>query len=395
VKEGRPSAIGYDRLRQAINVRLGDEIESRGGQSKVNTVAVDECIYGIFDAQAEDYASNARLWIAGGEAAASGTYTLSSYHPDDSPTFQNIILNENPSETGLPLFVRDSSVWFGDAPTSGARRICNLVRFSPPSGDTSLESGGYSFVPRFEASLSLHANTDLLSGVTYVGGNGIVLSWDGTTVLADSGSVFGGGVPRIIPFREDIYGAATHIFRKRSGGTWSSISMPVGITSFVPNDWAVYKDVLYLVGYDHVGGNNNVSKIISFDGTTLTDVRTPEAAGFDSDGVMSCAVAFGYLYFVCEFDGVGAVLGRYDGTTWTDSHKNMSAAGVGSAVSKAYDMLPYRGDLAMLIKESTPVATVRLIRSSGNATSSSWTLVKNIGEVTGNFSVGADWLMEF
>ncbi len=150
VKEGRPSAIGYDRLRDAINVRLGDEITNRGGQSKVNTTPVAECIFGIFDAQAET-SGNGKLWVATGEPAASGSYILSSYHPDDSPAFQNIIANAN-SGDGRPLFVRDDSLYFGDFPASGAQPdVCNLVRFQPPAGDAALESGGYSFVRRFGA----------------------------------------------------------------------------------------------------------------------------------------------------------------------------------------------------------------------------------------------------
>lgn len=387
VKEGRAAAIGSDRLRDGINVRLqGDEIANRGGQEKVNTTAVDECIVGIWDAQSEETTAG-KLWLAGGLNTGAINFILSSYHPDNSPAFQSVVGHAS-ATGGIPLFVREDTLHFGIE-----QNIFQLVPIKPPIGDDVLEAGGFTHVERFILSDPRSAITDLLTGITYVSGHdnsgdGGVFSWDGTTLENDSGAQFGTDRPIMMSYHEDTFAVSTHLLKKRNGGTWDTIAMPGSLTAFVPNDWAVFEDVLYIAGHDNTGPSAKVTKLLSYDGTTLAVARTPSASSGDGDGVVTVAVAFDLLYYAwVESNTNNLFLGTYDGSTWTDSHKDMSAAGVGTDVITATDSLLYRGDLFMIVERAAPESDVALVRSPASATSGTWV------EVQGDLGTGEELLI--
>jgi len=117
-----------------------------------------------------------------------------------------------------------------------------------------------------------------------------------------------------------------------------------------------YKDNLYIV--------ENSRDIWKYDGTTLSVVHSLPVGATD---VLALGVFGGYLFFGWTTTLGVVTLGRFDGTTWTDSHKNVSAFVTGA--TRIRQLLEYRGDLWAGVGAATGF---RMYRSPGSDTSGTW-----------------------
>lgn len=181
-------------------------------------------------------------------------------------------------------------------------------------------------------------------GYLYMGGlaSGDVTRWSGSVLETDEVAPVTAPVIMAV-FRETLMAFGTQSCKKRNlDGTWSAVSMPGGVTSFKPRAAVTYKDRLYIGGFDDA--TDDTGLILVFDGTSLTVARTLTVSTNNTDvGCTDLAVSFGYLYYAYNaLDVSVAKIGRYDGTTWTDSHKDMNAVVAGCAIGRIY---PYRGSL--------------------------------------------------
>lgn len=139
---------------------------------------------------------------------------------------------------------------------------------------------------------------------------GVVLTLKDTATVA--------GVPQSIGTRDRILtafsGTDNVIRRYTEDGTAGNLTMPgadFGITTKSSYQvMAEYKGKVYILGTDDTGAT-----IYSVDGDTVAVART----GLTGTAY-TMAVFNGYLYYL-----TGVNLGRYDGTTWTDAHDDITA----------------------------------------------------------------------
>lgn len=134
-----------------------------------------------------------------------------------------------------------------------------------------------------------------------------------------------------------------------SPGTWTSIGTAASV------DMISYKDVLYIA----TGGAN----VSSWNGTTLTAAaRSPAGA----TAVLSVEVFNGLLYFSYE-TASAAIIGKYDGSSWTDAEKNITTQFSGTTSVRT--IASYCG---FLVGGGTRSSSGRLWVSPGTTTSGTW-----------------------
>lgn len=229
--------------------------------------------------------------------------------------------------------------------------------------------------PVFATGMVVNSSVEY-QGYLYMGGlsSADVTRWNGSVLETDEASVV--TAPTIMAvFRETLLAFGTHSCKKRNlDGSWSSVSMPGGVTSFKPRAAVTYKDRLYIGGYDDATDNTGV--ILTYDGTSLTVARTLTVSASSGDvGCVDLAVTFGYLYYAYNaLDMSVAKIGRYDGTTWTDSHKDMNAVVSGCTIGRIY---PFRGSLLVGLAQQLGLYASPLSDTSGTYVAIS-TAVKNV-----------------
>jgi hypothetical protein len=131
--------------------------------------------------------------------------------------------------------------------------------------------------------------------------------------------------PLLAAMGSDLYavygegGAGADLIRRRVGGVWNSLLMPGPGTWQARTYPTVFNSGLWCFGYDNVDG----WKFLKVVGSTVTDERTP---GFISgpERYMYPTVFSGFLYYVFD-DGVNVWIGRFDGITWDDTYKSVTA----------------------------------------------------------------------
>jgi hypothetical protein len=140
--------------------------------------------------------------------------------------------------------------------------------------------------------------------------NGLVLTLYDTTATA--------GVPQIISTRDRILtafsGTSNVIRRQTKDGTAGNLVMPDTVFGISANAsykvMAEYKGKVYILGTDSTGAT-----IYSVDGDTVAVART----GLTGTAY-TLAVFNDYLYYL-----TGVNLGRFDGSSWTDAHDDITA----------------------------------------------------------------------
>jgi hypothetical protein len=353
--ESDPGAILDDEFQEALNVRIlpNGKVVGRGGSSKAITEAMDGCGAGMHD-DGEGLPTKGYIF-KGWLAEASEHDDLYCFDPDASTSLEmpftgntytdqifavtadgerflfgswSQALNALPIFTVTPRAIAllansdDSASWivpatlFSIPANADVRRYCGSI----------VKYNGRYFV-------GVGSNNSGSSATAYA-----VYHWDGVAAsptLEDSRSNIA-QLPllAIDHAGELIAGIRTHpdggshatVIRRRNTGTWSNVSLPVGITNFCCLGIAMFDGPLvqaatYLCGYTNDGSDKGV--ILKWADGALSTVVGPLSAGT----VVKDICAWGnYLFYLHSNTSTGAcMVGRSDGVTWTDSHKDLFA----------------------------------------------------------------------
>lgn len=288
---------------------------------------MSDCVRGIIDVGGNDISEATKLYLSNGPVVA--------YNAEQAGQVDPLTVNSFFQDSLLPLVAwsaRSNLFRFGDelymylnGNTDGQALYrmgtSTVGGVSTTSFSRVLQVSNINTAVEFQGSLWMAEGS---------GGSGRVYSWDGATLTTDITGVLTGDMI-IAKYREDVIVWGTNTAKRRNGGAWSSITMPGGLTSFKARAAAVFKDKLYVGGIDEVGGAGGawVPRILVWDGTSCTIARSlasGSVANNNLEGVLALTVAFGQLFFAWSDTSATAgrgIIGSYDGTTWTDTVKNL------------------------------------------------------------------------
>jgi hypothetical protein len=362
-KEADPGAIGDSELQEAINCRItpSGEIVCRGGQERLLDEAFDDCVTMIFDDE----------WDPVGDllydSAVSG---LKKATKNDSVSTIGIPISSG-SESGRMFIVFRAELYaFND----------NVLR----SLDIPAAQSTVRLTIGSAADVATHINSATVfeDEMWLASSAGTLWRWDGqasdatedvSSLGATSGNTHGAFV---ISYANDIYFASTDLLRRRAGGEWFSIPLP--LTLFQPYDLVVYHNKLYLLGIDESGGGNRDPVILVYDGESVTVARSLPNAGTGSLGAVEGAragVSFnGYLYYAWvdpSFGGGKLFIGRYNGTVWDDTHKDFFAQ-LGGDAHEVSRLIKANGRIYLGGPENQPS---KVLHSPGVAVNGTWVVV--------------------
>jgi len=384
--EEDPGAISDAEFGLLENAWIGDTgriIRNRGGQSKITASALTGCVEGIFDAGDSGVPQEA---ASDGPRLYGRTSTqIYAYDIDFVPPSQRIA----PGATELPEggFTLSGFLYLcGD--TKGYRMATtnvlagqSLVDLAPaptelftfPVNMSGIGNGD----PRNASIRNL--GTDLFFSVARVLANGgwRVYKWTGAVLTEDDNVTLSAtslatpaalgvlGTELFAGSRDNVVSTLNEIIRRRSGaGVWSDVALPAGVDSakrpYVVGQMASFGGSLYIIGATQTGVGRTY--ILKWDGAALTVAReiTEESTpvGADPGGLV---VAGGNLYFLWHksADGAHPRIGKYDGTTWTPTFKDLNAQ-FGSTDAQAHGLAVYDGELYLLLDGTGLVRTSSL-----------------------------------
>jgi hypothetical protein len=171
------------------------------------------------------------------------------------------------------------------------------------------------------------------------------------------------------------------IRKRTAGGTWSSLSLPAGVDDFAASfsRMAVYQDKLYILGHGVMPAAHatNIGGIVlSWDGSALAVAQNTISASSDgSSQALRCPVVFnGYLYYLHSPAGANTTVyvGRFDGSSWTNTHKQLSTQFAVAAHSNVTSLDVYQGNLVATVT-NTSTGVNQIVMSPGTDTSGTWT----------------------
>jgi hypothetical protein len=332
-KEADPSAIREDELQDGINIRImpNGSIKNRDGLSKAFTSALGDCVTLIADDEYDNFGTLYYDAETGG-----GSFDFHSADRDGTVTtpFTNALQVGNANESRRwavifrgELFAYKSNQLYSMDFVSGTATLRATVG-SSVTDNTRPNS----------AAVVKGAAVDGGDRLYLAANGGTVWYWDGEghNVIEDDNGLgaFGGTGSGhgafLFYYAGDLIYTNTDIVRKRNGGAWDSVAIPGSVTEWQPMDMVGYKNKLYILGVDALGAGNYLSTILVYNNSTLTVAHTLPNAGTGGggpEGVSAGVSAFGYLYFhwLDPINNNGdSYIGRYDGTTWIDTHKNLT-----------------------------------------------------------------------
>lgn len=370
---GDAGANPPNRPRMLVNARLtgGGYVERAGLTTFDTLVSSSACVRLIADFQ---LSSPKKLWIRGdgcpGVSSSAGFY-IATLDQEQSPEFQRAVYY-SAATTSVILARFDGALHLG---VDGALKKLQLIIM--PYGTENLSASGssqdtpiYSF-PAGTISCMQEFDGKLFIGVDNGPGASSISTWDGISIRSELTGInaptsFGlyrvqnGGDCIVVGF-----GTATNHIRYRptgaSPGTWTTVVPAAGTVASVA--MAAYKDVLYIT--------DGALNLWSYDGTTLTIARVP-ASG---TAVRAVATFNGLLYFGYD-TSAAAIIGKYDGSTWTDVEKNLTTQFTGT--SSIRYLAAYRGCLIGVGVETT--ARGRIWISPGTTTTGTYVkVIPNVG----------------
>lgn len=360
VLEGDPSSLPANRPRLLVNTRLsGGIIKNRAGMSDYSsgTDTVPGCVVALNETD-----SNIRLYygFVGCGALAGGT--LVCINQDEFVETRSLGAYYSSNDTVIRIAEHGGSVFLGmlgrlkkfadgvDVPTSDGDVYKDLLvkDFTGTASTRNL----ISMLQSYEG--------DLYIGITPAAGNATIWKYDGVSMVSDLSVA---DIPKAsCLWREYMVvgqnAAANRIRYRNSSGTWTTVAPGAGTVQVYPggNAMVSYKDVVYMAEGPEGAGT---ARIWSYDGTTLQVARTPAGATF----LPVLAVMNDYLYYGYITAG-NVYIGRFDGTTWSDTHKDLRAQF--SNARYILGLAEFRGQLYAGLNTNTVVA------SPGFDTSGTW-----------------------
>jgi hypothetical protein len=187
--------------------------------------------------------------------------------------------------------------------------------------------------------------------------------------------------------------AANRISVRTAGdvpGTYTHITPAAG--TIVSRRMAAWKNLLWVVPGGTGANATNIWSWNDTDPPSYAAATLAVAHTIANSEIRAVAVFNGFLYYGWRNTSNGhIVIGRYDGTTWTDTHKDLTAqasdsGSVPSRISNRIDdLIAHRGVLYGIVFTSAGVSPVTdegeyLVYSDGTNTSGTW-IIQNRFEV--------------
>jgi hypothetical protein len=367
MRDADPGSLPPNRPRIVVNglFRNGG-IESRPGQMLLNQIALGDLdafddgqpILTLADFQ---IIQAIKLWIVvdgcpGQDPPATAGFGILHYDQEQEPELQRAVYYDD-----LALCA-SLATYSGGLYAGLDDHFVRLSRVGVPWGLEGFDAtagGMHTPIKRFEGAIKVMYAFD---GRLYLGLPTRIVAWDGTTAAPDltglSSPPLGMGT-----WREYLlvgFGPGPGNIRRRAvgnpPGTWTTISAP-GV-SFIGTGYA-YKDKFYFT---------DGSKVWVYDGSTLTVATSPAGATH-----MTLAVAFGYLFYGYASGASHGVIGRFDGSTWSDTHKDLTAQPGLSNIIRVRSICLYRNDLyACILSTVGAGSNTSWMRSDKADTAGDW-----------------------
>jgi hypothetical protein len=363
-RESDPAAIPPNHLWLLVNGRLrGGGVIPRAGITEFNSVALQSataCVGWIGDYQ---ISTPKKLWIGldGCPGISTGTgFSLINIDMEQDPELQRSVYY-NGALSGLAL-----AVYGGQLHVAVDDELRQIELIGQPYGTENLSvSGSSQDLPLFSIAAGSIKCMQEFDGKLFVGvdngaGSSYVAIWDGTTWFDTTPDLASINAPvcfavHHVPNGGDalFLGLAGELRYRDTDGNWTTVSA----TGFDPNVMIPYKDSLYIANGDgDVWVWNNSTLSVANATASATDCRA--VATFD-----------GYLFYGYE-TASAAIIGRFDGSTWVDAHKNLTTQFTGATSVRA--LAEYRGHLVAGMVQS---GFGRLAVSPGTATTGTYVLV--------------------
>lgn len=342
--EGDPSANEKNRPRLLENARFfGGEITDRSGLTKLLAAQIDAAGGASVTYLGDHQITTPRkLWIVTdgcpGISSAVG-FSLTCIDTEQDPEFQRVVYYDTLTSS-FTIAGFDGNLHLG---SDSVLRKLELLALPWGSSENLAVSGSSQDVPLvtftgYDIGTMLEFDGKLFIGLDNGAGASRIVTWDGVSWRIDLDSIdpvtcF--GLYRVTDGGDCIvagFGSGTNHIQYRptgdSPGSWTTVAPGAGTLD--ARQMISYKDVLYLAD---VGGD-----VWDFDGTTLASARTP--AG--STTCKSVATFGGNLIFGYA-TAAAAIIGSYDGSSWTDAEKDFDAQFSGADDIRA--LAGYRGSL--------------------------------------------------
>jgi len=344
--EGDPAGIPPNHFRFMQNTRfIGGDVTERPGLQPFSGQLHDPaaCIRLIADYQTGGSGA-VKLWIlADGCPGISSSvgFSVTNLDQEQSPEYQRWVYY-NGLSTSVALALFGGVLHIGSDDT-----LRKLERLQVPYGTEALSLAGSQMdlpIHTFDTDEVVIAmrefDSKLFMAIKDTGGaDDKIVTWDGVSIVDDDTSLATAPAdPRAFAdYRIQNGGDALVCllganFAYRATGdpptAWTEVT-PGGTydgVSAVP-----YKDKLWIASAD--------GDIWSWDGSSATNEHTPTGA----TAIRGIAVFNGELVFCYETAGSGCIIGSYDGSTWTDSEKDLDAQF--TSITGCRDLIEYRNDL--------------------------------------------------
>lgn len=335
-KESNPASIDIYKLQHAENVRFrSDGIIARGGQSKLNASQLaNSCIWVGDFPLCTPYKLYLVLDGCPGKNTVLGT-TLIAFDYETSPQFQRVVYQASASNV-YRMAPFDDVLYLG---LDSELRALQLITY--PYGQEALETtDGVAVTDRligtfsgFTVSAMKAFDSQLYTALDAGAGASKIAAWDGLTLRDDVTAIdapTGFGLYRELLIAG--FAAASNKISYRtvgaSPGTWTNVAPGAGTVAMVSKGVS-YKDKFYFPD----GGTG----IWVYDGATLASAHTVAGATMNDVAVFN-----GFLYFGYDKASHG-IVGKYDGTTWTDVEKDLNSVVTNTTSCVAIE--EYRGSL--------------------------------------------------
>jgi len=318
-RQNDPGAIRDTQFQTAVNVRInGNEVISRGGQTRAYNSGVTGCIYGMIDVGEGE--EGIFVWDQHGNSL-SPDKGLFLFKPTAN-TYTNLIvsptaldMSANPIRNVVPfqgkLFI------FGQDPVSLVTGLWEVALDSTSKWTIAVEIPEFnSFAVRDESTPG-GANQAMYIGTETTN---TVYRWDGVTLTTEATGV-GSGALIMFTYAGEVYAASVNSLKARGAtASWStSYAMPGGITSFTPKRGVEYVSQALICGSDTTVGSE--ARVLSFNGSALSVSYTDSNTGGVGDELFSDLAVGGGLAWLSYKSDTGATalchLASYNGSSWT------------------------------------------------------------------------------
>lgn len=350
-KEADPGAIGDEYFQHAENIRIdrSGKVIGRGGQERINSVALSGCVDAIIDDEHPGEQTLRMFYDERGTNAS--TFQIRGLGVDDSDP-DDII--DNAGATIAAALV----VFEGDVLAASGTKVYTI---DIPLGTATelFDIGGATDITTMlvhDLRLWVLAGTDV-----YV--------WDGTSSTA-AGSGLGGAAFQGLIFRHagDIWYGNRNTLKRYDGGSWTSIALPGSLTSFDPYSAATLSGVTYIAGQDDVGVGNTDMCIVSITGATTALARRIDTYTSVNDNQIALHVRNSILYYGYANASGEVVVGRRVAGSYTDAWRNVTTdISPGSTTDTCRVMFSFDGRLYM-----SGLLGSRQIARSGTSFTGAW-----------------------